>query len=167
MIWRADWIPARSNITGSLVSCLPGSNTMSCFPFGPLMPLWASFCRSLMCHSEMVALVSNQLVDLKIIAQQQVSLLRPVHPRQGNPGMGGCWGVLLSLFPPFCLVVALQPRLSPSAHSCWCRRATKQVLRRVPVEPSLTQPGGRALDSDLFKWSFLYHNRLRVAAALD
>lgn len=42
-IWRADWIPPPSNIIGLLVFCLQGSNKMSCFPFGPLMPLWASF----------------------------------------------------------------------------------------------------------------------------
>lgn len=77
-IWRADWIPPPSNIIGLLVSCLQGSNKMSCFPFGPLMPLWASFCRSLMCHSEITALVSNLLVDLEIMGQQQVSLLSPV-----------------------------------------------------------------------------------------
>lgn len=35
-IWIDDWIPVPSNITGSLVSCLPGSNKMSCFPFGTL-----------------------------------------------------------------------------------------------------------------------------------
>lgn len=53
------------------------------------------------------------------------------------------------------------------SHICRRHSATKRVLRRVPVEPPLAQPGGRALDPDLFKWSSLYHNRLRAAAALD
>jgi len=54
-IWRADWIPALPNITRLLDSCLPGSNKMNCFPFWPLMPLWALCCRSPMCHSEIKA----------------------------------------------------------------------------------------------------------------
>lgn len=96
MIWREDWIPASSNISGSLGSCL---NKMSCFPFGPLMPLWASFCRSPMCHSEIIALDSNLRVDLQITDRQQVSTLSPVRPRWGNPGVGWYWDV----FHCFCL----------------------------------------------------------------
>lgn len=83
-IWRDDWILNQSNITRSLVSCVSGSNKMSCLPFGLLMPLWASFCRSLMCHGDITALDSNLLVDLEITGWQQVSPLSPVHPRWGE-----------------------------------------------------------------------------------
>ena len=109
-IWRADWIAALSNITGSLVSGLLGSNKMSCIPFGSLMPLWASFCRSLMCHSEIIGPDSNLLVDLEIIGRQQVSLLSPVRPWRGNPGMVWCRSppsVAVSSFLFFRLSIAL------------------------------------------------------------
>lgn len=94
-IWRDDWIPVPSNITGSLVSCLPGTNKMSCFPFGLLMPLWASFCRSLMCHSEIIALDSDLLVDLEIIGRQQVS--PPLSPRPPSMGKPRRWMILRCL----------------------------------------------------------------------
>lgn len=112
MIWRDDWILVPSNITGSLVSCLAGSNKMSCFPFGPLMPLWASFCRSLMCHSEIIALDSNLLVDLEITGRQQVSPLNPVRPRWGNPGVGWYWDVFL------CLSLSFSCSLTTVVHKC-------------------------------------------------
>lgn len=95
MIWSDDWIPVPSNITRSLGSCLPGSNKMSCFPFGLLMLLWASFCTSPMCHSEIIALASNLLVDFEITGWQQVSPLSPVRPGWGNPGVGWYWDVFL------------------------------------------------------------------------
>lgn len=107
-IWRADWIASLSNITGSLVSGLPGSNEMSCIPFGSVMPLWASFCRSLNCHSEIIAPDSNLLVDLEIIGRQQVSPLSPVRPWRGNPGMGWCRNAFSPLpFLPFYFSVFL------------------------------------------------------------
>lgn len=145
--------PFRPISRGSLVSCRPGSNKMSCFPFGPLMPLWASFCRSSMCHSETVALDTNQLVDLEINARQQVPPPSPAPPSMGKPRHGDdiemspSDSVSASPFPSH----ALQPRPSTSARSCRRHRATKRVLKRVPHEPSLIQPGGRALDPDLFK----------------
>lgn len=114
-IWRDDWIPVPSNITGSLVSCLPGTNKMSCFPFGPLMPLWASFCRSLMCHSEIIALDSDLLVDLEIIGRQQVSPpLSPVRPRWGNPGVGWYWDVFLC----FSRFLSCSRSLTTVVHKC-------------------------------------------------
>lgn len=112
-IWRDDWILNQSNITRSLVSCVSGSNKMSCLPFGLLMPLWASFCRSLMCHGDIIALDSNLLVDLEITGRQQVSPLSPVHPRWGNPSVGWYWDVFLCLFLPLYFFL-----FSKAVHKC-------------------------------------------------
>lgn len=112
MIWSDDWIPVPSNITRSLVSCLAGSNKRSCFPFGPLMPLWAS-CRSLMCHSEIIALASNLLVDLEITGRQQVSPLSPARPEWGNPGVRWYWDVFLCFsLSSFCSLTTVAQKCS-------------------------------------------------------
>lgn len=98
MIWSDEWNHVPSNIARSRVSRLHGSNKMSCFPFGPLMPLWASFCRSLMCHNEIVALDSNPLVDLELTGRGQTpSPKSPIRPGWGNPGVGRYWDVFLCL----------------------------------------------------------------------
>lgn len=155
-IWRDEWISIPSNMTGvTVVSRLPGSNKMSCFPFRSLMPLRASFSRSLMCHSEIAA--QTILLISRLLANN-----RTPHP---HALLNGETHIEMSfLFHPL-------PSFSNQSHShvltAAHATAAKQVLKRVPYEPALTQPRSRALDPDLFKWSSLYHNRLRAAAALD
>lgn len=128
---------------------------MSCFPCGPLMPLRASFRTSSMCHSETVASDTNQLVDLEINTRQQVPL-RPTAMGKHEDDIE----MLPCVFathtppptpPPAPLLLTLSNRRRPQVHAAGCHRATKRVLKRVPHEPSLSQPGGRALDPDLFK----------------
>lgn len=146
-----------------VASLLPpgGSNKMSCFPCGPLMPLRASFRTSSMCHSETVASDTNQLVDLEINTRQQVPL-RPTWMgkprREDDIETSPCVFATLLLFfsPPTHThthaLLTLSNRRRPQVHAAaGCHRATKRVLKRVPHEPSLSQPGGRALDPDLFK----------------
>lgn len=114
------WSGAMTEITSCPISpgrgsqCLAGSNEMSCFPLGPLMPLWASFCRSLLCHSEIIAQDSNALVDLEITERQQVSPLSPVRPGWGNPGVGWYRDVFLCL----CLSLSFACFLTAVVHKC-------------------------------------------------
>lgn len=127
---------------------------MSCFPCGPLMPLRASFRTSSMCHSETVASDTNQLVDLEINTRQQVPL-RPtwMGKRRREDDIEMLPRVFATLPPSLApLLLTLSNRRRPQVHAAaGCHRATKRVLKRVPHEPSLSQPGCRALDPDLFK----------------